>query len=428
MDDISFKASIDDSQVTTSAARMEATVKKASSSIQAEFNRIYVSQQKIASGGGGGSANYRIGQVALQAQDVAVQLQGGAKYAQVIAQQGSQIASIFGPTGAIIGGVLAITAGIIGWAAAEEKATEKAKKFAEQMEQVKETSDSLSKIMFQAFDARENTMARAHGGSMAEEELKRQKELIHGLEEIDQLVVDALHNKNEISNEDAMSAREQVRYKYAAQEVLATEERIAHFLGVSSENVSAIIKKTDQHLQLEKQIAEHADRHIAAQKRIEEEDDRRVKSAKELMKHARELTALAQKGLHGLFDDYGLASQSRELAKQLLTSQAIHGQKILDKASAIQDPAAAKKEAQDKKREQRAIKEAAEREADEADRRNRQHGGNGLSRAQRDAMIRKGIADANKVKDNKNKVSIDDADINKLAASIAAETAKQIAK
>ena len=45
-----------------------------------------------------------LGGVAMQAQDIAVQLQSGTDAARVLGQQGSQIASLFGPTGAIIGG------------------------------------------------------------------------------------------------------------------------------------------------------------------------------------------------------------------------------------------------------------------------------------------------------------------------------------
>jgi hypothetical protein len=53
------------------------------------------------------TARNAIGQLALQAQDVAVGLASGQSPFTVLAQQGSQIASLFGPGGAIVGAALA---------------------------------------------------------------------------------------------------------------------------------------------------------------------------------------------------------------------------------------------------------------------------------------------------------------------------------
>lgn len=64
---------------------------------------------QVASGRGGmGQA----GNVAMQAQDIAVSLQGGMHWAQVMGQQGSQLLSIFGPTGMLVGGAVAIGAAL----------------------------------------------------------------------------------------------------------------------------------------------------------------------------------------------------------------------------------------------------------------------------------------------------------------------------
>lgn len=54
------------------------------------------------------SRDIQLGGVAMQAQDIAVQLQMGTKASQVLAQQGSQILGAFGTGGAVLGGVLAI--------------------------------------------------------------------------------------------------------------------------------------------------------------------------------------------------------------------------------------------------------------------------------------------------------------------------------
>lgn len=64
--------------------------------------------QKAASGKSGGGGMNRLGGIALQAQDIAVQLQAGTKVMTVMAQQGSQLLSIFGPGGALLGGAIAI--------------------------------------------------------------------------------------------------------------------------------------------------------------------------------------------------------------------------------------------------------------------------------------------------------------------------------
>ncbi len=53
-------------------------------------------------------------QLGFQIQDIAVQLDGGARASTVFAQQGSQIASIFGPAGAIVGAIIATSAAIAG--------------------------------------------------------------------------------------------------------------------------------------------------------------------------------------------------------------------------------------------------------------------------------------------------------------------------
>ena len=57
---------------------------------------------------GQAAGRIQLGGVAMQAQDIAVQLQMGTKASIVLAQQGSQILSAFGAGGAIAGGVLAI--------------------------------------------------------------------------------------------------------------------------------------------------------------------------------------------------------------------------------------------------------------------------------------------------------------------------------
>lgn len=59
-------------------------------------------------GSGGGAGMRGLSQAAMQAQDIAVQLQMGTRASIVLAQQGSQLLSAFGTGGALAGGVIAI--------------------------------------------------------------------------------------------------------------------------------------------------------------------------------------------------------------------------------------------------------------------------------------------------------------------------------
>ena len=67
-----------------------------------------------------------MGGVAMQVQDIAVQLQMGARGSTVLAQQGSQILSAFGAGGAIAGGVLAIGGAFLAMGQASREGFEKA--------------------------------------------------------------------------------------------------------------------------------------------------------------------------------------------------------------------------------------------------------------------------------------------------------------
>lgn len=65
-------------------------------------------EKSMKSVSGGGMRN--MGNVSMQIQDIAVQLQSGTKASIIFAQQGSQMLSAFGPIGAIAGGVAAVAA------------------------------------------------------------------------------------------------------------------------------------------------------------------------------------------------------------------------------------------------------------------------------------------------------------------------------
>lgn len=92
---------------------------------------------------GGRNTAYMGGQLAMQAQDVAVMAQMGMSTTRIIAQQGSQILSILGPHGAIAGGVLAIGAAILSWALGTEKAEKAAKEYAANLEAIKKLAGEI---------------------------------------------------------------------------------------------------------------------------------------------------------------------------------------------------------------------------------------------------------------------------------------------
>lgn len=75
-----------------------------------EVDQIGAAHSKMAKAVGGGSMNRGLGNAAMQAQDIAVQLQMGTSAAIVLGQQGSQLLSAFGTGGAIAGGAIAIGA------------------------------------------------------------------------------------------------------------------------------------------------------------------------------------------------------------------------------------------------------------------------------------------------------------------------------
>lgn len=89
-----------------------------------------------------GSTRASIQQVALQAQDMAVQFAAGTRATTVFAQQGSQIASVFGPMGAIIGAIAAISLPLLG--AAFATAGEKALTLEERIEALTEAAGEYS--------------------------------------------------------------------------------------------------------------------------------------------------------------------------------------------------------------------------------------------------------------------------------------------
>lgn len=145
----SIRLDLDDAKYGNGLKRMETETRAATARAAGEFSKIDKSASQV---------GYRFGQVSMQAQDIAVQLQNGTSAAMVLAQQGSQIASIFGPTGAILGGVLAIGAGIYSWVSGMKESNEEAKRL----------MASLGELQSAAIAKRDKAMAdrKSVGGLM----------------------------------------------------------------------------------------------------------------------------------------------------------------------------------------------------------------------------------------------------------------------
>lgn len=220
-DDIQISASIDPSGVKAGTAQMRAEVKAFANGAEMELKRIDKSAQRVFSKqttGRGGNFGFRAGQVAMQAQDVAVQLQGGAKAATIIAQQGSQIASFFGPGGMILGGVLAIGAATASWlmdTEAEEKALEKINHRLEKMKAFNAAQES--KIQDDK-DATKEAKIRATQGDKAADAAKRRMDFE---KKMVQLAKDAAEADMSNANASVKAARERFE---AEEELIRAKE------------------------------------------------------------------------------------------------------------------------------------------------------------------------------------------------------------
>ncbi len=164
MADISLTASVDASQFDAGLDKMKNAAAIKSQAMVSELDKIAAAEARITreankaatAGGptgsvrggymGGRNTAYMGGQLAMQAQDVAVMAQMGMSATRIIAQQGSQILSILGPHGAVAGGVLAIGAAILSFASNTEDATVKAKELADQIAAAKQHSMDLRDI------------------------------------------------------------------------------------------------------------------------------------------------------------------------------------------------------------------------------------------------------------------------------------------
>ena len=257
-----MRAGIDRAQSEMKAFRRAVAAENAA--LKADTDRMMAKGglSGVAGGKGGAAA---IGNVSMQASDVAVQLQGGAKAATVIAQQGSQIAAAFGPTGAVIGGVIAIGAGIYTWAT-----------------NAKETEERIKQIEQNAENAR-RALEKVDAGMEADKKTKR----------INSGQTDALEEAHRARMKEIDAAEKLVRFDDAAGNAKIAQARAAAEAAYQSERAVEAAKAQEK---VYEQIDEATQRTVKAQKEVDEMGLTNSQKLLNLSKELEELSAKRGKG------------------------------------------------------------------------------------------------------------------------------------
>lgn len=232
MSDLALKATLDTTAVDRSLAHISVGTKSFADGAVKEFARIEKAQKSLEKsattstrgsgavrGGFGGSRNasYIAGQAAMQAQDIAVQLQMGAKASTVIAQQGSQLLSLFGPGGMLVGGALAVGAAIFSWVTNTEAAEKAAQKLEEQIKKTKVANDALYKSRLGDEDVTSDIRTERMLGKSVLKEKRLERDY-------EREIADIKNNKDTtpIAKRDAL---ESAKKRYDAERELMIEER-----------------------------------------------------------------------------------------------------------------------------------------------------------------------------------------------------------
>ena len=422
---------------------------------------------------------YRLGQTSMQLQDVVVQLQGGTKFATVLAQQGSQMASIFGPGGALLGGAIAIGAAIWTWASGAS-AAEKEMKAVEK--QAKATLAAVEKMEGSA--DRDNQAAASAAGKeigareryeqslaeIAEEEGKIDRPAPKGLgaalayakgeyEKMKERQAAAPVNaraaaEKRLNAELAKEQREADEKRFAAQdrmtEKIQAEKAKLHDNSTSDEaNMMELAKSIGEREQLlagrtltpEKWDQEYLtqlkeqNELIAEGKRLHQDG---IQTAKEGAEEDKKWRAEFDKTVEQADKVEKLQKQrleiekdiTKEIQKQNVQRSVMAGEATLQGAAqhlmTPQQRAAAR---QQSRREDRAVQREISEELDNRDRWSRRHGGRGLSPEERNAIREEREQDVRRA-GNKEKIlaAIEDDSITKLTDKLQEVLDKLLAK
>jgi hypothetical protein len=234
-------ADLDDSRMISALKRMDQSVSATTKKAAREFQQVdqanaaaavNMDRRMAIMGGKRGRGTMMGGQLAMQAQDIAVQIQMGTSASRILMQQGTQIASIFGPGGAIVGGLVAI--GVLMWdfVRGTDTAEKKAAKLQERLKNKKEGNLNLARS--EASDDEQAAiieMERKHGRE-ASERLKEQIELQNKVNELMRNGADYFNKESAIAsaenlhNQKELLRLEEERKKRRREDVGMTGQRI----------------------------------------------------------------------------------------------------------------------------------------------------------------------------------------------------------
>lgn len=403
-----FSAGMDTRQYESSVVRMGSTMSRTATTIMADMAATQKATERMTSGVNKSERSmYRLGQTAMQIQDVAVQLEGGASAARVFAQQGSQLASFFGPTGMIIGGVIAIGGGIASWAMGIEKANQKAKDLMTSLGSVQDQNDKL-RAQAQADAAKVREIREADAGgeenpfilkarqarelkAMDDERAKQSPAM--QIETFDQF------NKARAAMEQRHEAELESMYqknadKRAEIDRKRLEETAQDYRKIEAEQMRDFEKHTREKAETEKKWRSEFDKTVQAAEKNTENREQRREREDQIAEKQREL--------------------SRAEANQRLATDAASGEQIAKTPG--QERAERKAEREQLQRD----RTEAKREADRQDREARKAGTSGLTKKEREDIEREAMDDQRKAR-NKEKLTaeVSDENIAKLKKEIA---------
>jgi hypothetical protein len=456
-EDVKFSITGDDSNYQTSLTRSTKATEQASKRMVSAFSEVDKSRSRGFSGAGGNS----LGAVSLQAQDVAVQLQNGAKWSTVIAQQGSQIASIFGPGGAILGGALAIGAAIYTWVTGAKEAE---KAFAAGEKRLKDMQSAGESLRSGAIaDTQAAGLAGKKGTALAMARLEidhenklaaiREKAAQNGDKAMERIATAAeeqrysaerkaieeqqtLESVNARTEKERELESEKARGRSAdaqrsallltdAEKLKQIEEEIAAIKNRSAVSSTASISERTREARSVANLAEKELEKAKLEQKIQEEGNKSARQGLEESIDRANKVAEIRKNIGELEDQ-----KARELKKDEVDQSAEVGERIKEKAAqARMTPGEREAQRQEAKEQARAERQVIGKEIDDEDRRRRGKGMSGLSKDERDEM-RNVRERGQKTAKNKEdiKASIDKDSIQELSTKIADEVAKLITK
>jgi hypothetical protein len=344
-----------------------------------------------------------IGGASMQFSDIAVQLQGGAKAATVIAQQGSQILQYFGPAGAIAGAVVAIGAGFVTWATnaeAAEKRTKEALKSAEALQAFQTRMDNEGSADRHRADMLGIGGDRADFGRL---QMQFERDISEMQKQFDNTPA-AERDSNKLF--DRKQSRKAL-FEAERQQLFDVHEERRE----AKENAEARLAQENDVRGMERQQMQE----FAAMQKQNADDE---KEAREGLIDSIEQADKVQKENTERNERLGELESRLQSARsnQRNAGDVASGNAFLGRASEFMSTSAERAaERELGQRQERAEKRSVNEFLDRSDRFNRRHGGSGLTQEERERMRGEAMSDINKAKGKE-----------KIEATVAAESIQEI--